>query len=165
MRRRVVQIKPYKYELGDPQHRVPLMSGVDVNLIEPVFAASSVFSWFGLAYFGIPVAVLMIAALCLSTRTCRTFWLLVSGAVSSIIALFVVVALWENRGRELSDQQLALLANISACVGALVGVVCFRIAHGVARKKETQDCRPQSQASPNQRPDRSGRSGGSQVER
>jgi len=140
------------------------MSGVDGNLIELLFAASSVFSWFGLIYYGSPVAVLVIAALCMSTRTCRAFGLLVSGAVSSMIVIAAVVVLSENCGRRISDDQLAGLANVSACVGALVGVVCFRIRHELTRKREAQDCRSEPQTSPNRTLAENGRSGRKQME-
>jgi hypothetical protein len=118
------------------------MPSPELNSFAMLFAASSVFSLFGLIYFGVPILVLLTSAICLSTRTCRTFWLLVSGAVSAIVAIFIVTAYYENRGSELSDGQPALLANISVCVGAVIGVACFRIGHELVRRIETHSGRP-----------------------
>jgi hypothetical protein len=106
-----------------------------------LLGASSVFSWFGLLYVGTPIAVLLISAKCFSTDTCRAFWLLVAGCVVAIAALVLVIALVENRARGLTDDQLAWLANGAVCLGVVVGVVGFRIAHGVVRRFASADSR------------------------
>lgn len=99
-----------------------------------LLAASSVFSWFGLLYFGTPIAILLISAKCLSTDACRPFWLLVAGCVAAIAALVLVIALADYSARGLTDDQLAWLANGAVCLGVVVGVVGFRIAFGVVRR-------------------------------
>jgi hypothetical protein len=113
------------------------MSALDCEACNPLLAMSTVFSWFGLLYAGIPLAILLITAKCLMTSTCRMFWLVVSGGISAVAALCALYAFAENRPE--LDDHVALLAHLSACLGAVFGVLCFRFAHGLASRNQPRD--------------------------
>ena len=114
-----------------------------------VLGASTVFSWFGLLYFGTPVLVLVLASICFSTRNCKVFWLLVCGASCAIAALAVAIgSLFGDPRSPLSDGQQALLANIIVCAASIVGVLGCRVVHDLVRKLRGRRCLSDSSALP-----------------
>lgn len=115
-----------------------LTSGEAVVSCVTLFGASTAFSWFGLLYLGIPVCILLLTAKYLATSTCRMFWLVVCGSISAVATLFAVAEFADNRGPGLDDQ-LPSLAFLGACIGAVGGVLCFRVAHGLARRHRSKE--------------------------
>jgi len=106
-----------------------------------LIAASTVFSWFGLLYLSIPVVVLLTATMYFRTSFCRAFWLFVSGGVAASVTMWCLVFVFAPK---LTDDELPLVVNASASIGAIVGVICFRVAHEIVRRSQTQDRKPKS---------------------
>ena len=104
------------------------------------FAASTVFSAFGLFYVAVPVFVLLVAAWFASWRSGRLVWAIVCGATAAVLGLFAaipglatVACLLGERPQVLIDRHLALAANVGACLGVGVGVAAFAGVRAVAR--------------------------------
>ncbi len=93
---------PAKTPLADAGWSLEHMSALDCEVCNSLLAMSTVFSWFGLLYAGIPLAILLITARCLVTSSCRMFWLVVSGGISAVAALCALYDFAENRP-ELDD--------------------------------------------------------------
>lgn len=114
-------------------------SPIDASLV----AASSIGLWLVWVYFGIPVLVLLTAAFLFSTRTCRVFWLFVSGAAVGIVALMIVIALMQNTGPAF-DGWIPWAANVAVSIGAIVGVLSFRLVHELLRCGRMHDAGPEN---------------------
>ena len=112
------------------------MLNLEVNSFVSLIAASSVFSWFGVMYFGIPIFVLLTSAISLSTPECRAFHLLLTGVAFAIMSIFVVAAYSDRQSVRLRDDELVILANVAVCIASVVGVVCCRIAHGLLHRTD-----------------------------
>ena len=98
-----------------------------------LFAASTVFSLFGLVYVAIPVVVLVVGAWLVSRRSGRPFWAIVSAATAAVVGLFVMAWISGERREVLTDEQLAVAANAAACLGAAFGVAAFAGFRAAAR--------------------------------
>jgi hypothetical protein len=114
---------------------MPISDPIQVDVL---LASSPALSWFGCVYFGIPAVVLLTAAIVFSSRTCRLYWLVLSGAVVAGGAAVLVGAFAENRGPNFDDW-LPVAINIAVCIGSVLGVLSFRIGHELLRRRKMQD--------------------------
>jgi uncharacterized membrane protein YeaQ/YmgE (transglycosylase-associated protein family) len=87
--------------------------------------ASTAFSIWGLLYVAIPVLVLLFAAWFVSRGKVHSLWPIVCGAIGASVGIVLMASMSDQHPNGLLDRNLALSVNLSACLGAVLGVAAL----------------------------------------